>query len=151
MTKPKTRGGTVDRIWSVGLAATTALGIVGVVGVRTANDAQAAQDADTSVQSEQVALDLANYAAALEAQRVSLDNYRAQLEATAAQLSTAIAEFEQVQQGSAIPAGNKNSTKKANKAAQKNVVPQQAKPGAPTVLAAPPPAIVKPQATSKGS
>ena len=102
--KPRARQGGADKVWAVGLAGATCLGLVGAVGVRTAQEAAA-----EPVQSEeQMALStgaapqaiavassgltegqLDQYAQALENERLRLEAYHAELLDAAARLQEA--------------------------------------------------------------
>lgn len=177
--KSRTRGGSADKIWAVGLAGATCIGLVGTVGVRAAQDAAASTntpDPVVEVTSEagdatQAAVvsstglteqQLDEYARALEAERARLEAYHAELLDVAARLQESADAVAQAQ--GAIPA---STSKKAKKAAQPTTdVP--AKPSADTAPAAKPkaaaepaakpapkpaaaPQVAKPQAQTRGS
>jgi hypothetical protein len=102
--KPRARQGGADKVWAVGLAGATCLGLVGTVGVRTAQEAAA-----EPVRSEdQIALvsgappqaravsshgltegQLDQYAQALGNERLRLEAYHAELLDVAARLQEA--------------------------------------------------------------
>lgn len=93
--RPSRRLDTVpQRLLSLSLAVTTAVGLVGVLAVRSAQESAATQTSDEASDSgsqdvsttglTQAALD--DYAAQLEAERLRLKEYRAELVAVAADL-----------------------------------------------------------------
>lgn len=90
MTKPKSRGGTADKVWSIGLAGATCLGLVGLVGARTITEASAADPTEQAISSSGLTqADLDAYANVLDAQSAQLDSYRAQLIEAASHLQVA--------------------------------------------------------------
>ena len=168
--KPRSRQGAADKVWAVGLAGATCLGLVGVVGVRAAQDAAAEpvdQEAELVLSTtvgtppEESAVSssglteaqLDQYAQALEVERQRLEEYHAQLLDTAERLqesADAIAQSRNV-----VPARDASS---ANAPAK----PSDPKPSAPKPSAAKPaakpvpkpaaaPQVVAPQAQTRGS
>lgn len=124
--KPKkTRGGSADKVWAVGLAGATCLGLVGVVGARTAQDAAASpvQEDATLVLSTTSTMEavsssglteaqLDEYARALEAERVRLEAYHAELLDVAARLQHTADSVAQA--ATAVPAATKATQPKAS-------------------------------------
>lgn len=172
--KSRSRQGGADKIWAVGLAGATCIGLVGTVGVRAAQDAVASTntpDPVVEVTSEagdatQVAVvsstglteqQLDEYARALEAERVRLEAYHAELLDVAARLQESVDAVAQAQ--GAIPA---STSKKAKKVAQPvtdvpakpvdSAPAAQPKPAAkPAPKPAAAPQVAKPQAQTRGS
>ena len=132
-TKPRKRGGTADKAWSLGLAGATCLGLVGLVGARSITDAAASDTAPvadvSSTGLSQAELDA--YAASLNAQQVQLDAYRAQLVDVAQQLQ-AVADATTQSDATVIPVA-----KKKNKSATTTIVPAPRPQAAPQLQAAP--------------
>ena len=170
--KPRSRQGASDKIWAVGLAGATCIGLVGTIGVRAAQDAVASTNAadplveviSDATAASQVAVvtstglteqQLDEYARALEAERLRLEAYHAELLDVAARLQESVDAVAQAQ--GTIPA---STTKKAKKAAQpttdvpatNNAPAAQAKPAAkPVPKPAAAPLVTKPQAQTRGS
>lgn len=149
----RSRGGAADKIWAVGLAGATCVGLVGVVGVRTAQEAAAA--AQTSSSSAEAAASsqmsgavtssglteaqLDQYALALEGERARLAAYHAELLDAAARLQQAADALNQGRSGAAI-----TQTQPAAKPASKAAAQPVPKPAAA-------PQVAKPQAQTRGS
>ena len=112
--KPRSRQGASDKIWAVGLAGATCIGLVGTIGVRAAQDAVASTNAaDPAVEvisdataASQVAVvtstglteqQLDEYARALEAERLRLEAYHAELLDVAARLQESVDAVAQAQ------------------------------------------------------
>ena len=161
--KSRVRQGGADKVWAVGLAGATCLGLVGAVGVRTAQEAAA-----EPVQSEeQMALatgaapqaiavassgltegQLDQYAQALESERLRLEAYHAELLDAAARL----------QEAADAQAGAKEAAKPALKPASKPALKPASKPtpvptAVPTAVPKPAaaPQVAAPQAQTRGS
>ena len=134
-TPRKTRGGSADKVWAVGLAGATCLGLVGVVGVRSVEEAAAATPVQdeatlvltTSASSEAVSTSglteeqLDEDARALEVERLRLEAYHAELLDVAAQLQASADSIAQASKAapvssssSAKSTSNAKSTGKAN-------------------------------------
>ena len=144
MTRPsrsRSRGGSADKIWAVGLAGATCVGLVGVVGVRAAQDAAAQTPTPTSASTTTTAAStslsglteaqLDDYAQTLEGERVRLEAYHAELLETAARLQGAADVLNQGRSGAGLV-----------------TAPPAAKP-LPKPAAAP--QVAKPQAQTRGS
>lgn len=146
--KSRGRNSTSDKIWAVGLASATCVGLVGMIGVRAVADASEAQpEAGSEMSGQESQSQLDAYAAQLASERAALDSYRASLEATAVQIQEAANQLASVSDGSSANTvaiqGKKN---KKNKKAAANLAT------APVPIAAAPPAQrPAPQATSKSS
>lgn len=133
--KPRARQGGADKVWAVGLAGATCLGLVGAVGVRTAQEAAA-----EPVQSEEqvnLATDavpraiavsssgltegqLDQYAQALANERSRLEDYHAELLDTAARLQEA-ADAQARAQGAISAGASAVSSKSAAQSEQPSV------------------------------
>jgi hypothetical protein len=157
--KPRARQGGADKVWAVGLAGATCLGLVGAVGVRTAQEAAA-----EPVQSdEQMALttgaapqtiavassgltegQLDQYAQALENERLRLEAYHAELLDAAARLQAAA--DAQAGANEATAPASKPASKSASKPASK---PKPVPKPVPKPAAAP--QVAAPQAQTRGS
>ena len=169
--KPRSRQGAADKIWAIGLAGATCVGLVGTMGVRAAQEAVASTEvpdapsvtADYSEDASPVAAvtsaglsyeQLEQYARALEVERMRLDAYHQELLEVAAQLQGSADALSQA--GGTISA---STTKKAKKTAQSArqtspapiSQPEQVTPpkAAPKPAAAP--QVVQPQAQTRGS
>ena len=173
--KPRSRQGAADKIWAIGLAGATCVGLVGTMGVRAAQEAVASTEvsdapsvtADYSEDASAVAAvtsaglsyeQLEQYARALEVERMRLDAYHQELLEVAAQLQESADALSQT--GGTISA---STTKKAKKTAKKTAQsagqtspapisqPEQVTPpkAAPKPAAAP--QVVQPQAQTRGS
>lgn len=177
--KPRSRQGSADKIWAVGLAGATCVGLVGTLGVRVAQDAAAsttAPDPVVEVSSDATAVtsvavvsssglteeQLDEYARALEAERLRLEAYHAQLLDVAARLQESADSVAQAQ--GAVPASTSKKAKKANqpstdvptKPAAQSTPTAKPKPASkPAAKPAPKPAaapqVAKPQAQTRGS
>ena len=153
----RSRGGAADKIWAVGLAGATCVGLVGAVGVRTAHEAAAA--AQTSSSSTEAAASLQTsgavttsglteaqldeYALALEGERVRLEAYHAELLDAAARVQQAADALNQGRSGAATTQ-TQPAAKPASKAAAKPASKRVPKPAAA-------PQVAKPQAQTRGS
>lgn len=153
----RSRGGAADKIWAVGLAGATCVGLVGAVGVRTAQDAAAAAQvpASTEVTSASPQANVAvtssglteaqldEYALALEGERARLDAYHAELLDAAARLQEAADALNQGRSG-AVTTQAQSAAKPATEP-----VPKPASKPVPKPAAAP--QVAKPQAQTRGS
>ena len=157
----RSRGGAADKIWAVGLAGATCVGLVGTVGVRTAQEAAAAAQVPAStevtsaVSQASVAVtssglteaQLDEYALALEGERARLAAYHAELLDAAARLQQAADGLNQGRSG-AVTSQAQSASKPATKPASEPV-------GKPAVKPVPKPAaapqVAKPQAQTRGS
>ena len=169
--KPRSRQGAADKIWAIGLAGATCVGLVGTMGVRAAQEAVASTEvpdapsvtadysegasAAVAVTSAGLSYEqLEQYARALEVERMRLDAYHQELLEVAAQLQESADALSQT--GGTISA---SATKKAKKTAQSArqtspapiSQPEQVTPpkAAPKPAAAP--QVVQPQAQTRGS
>ena len=143
-TKARKRGGSADKVWAIGLAGATCVGLVGVIGVRAVSDA-AAQPVELEAQlianatpvsaTGLTEAELDEYAWSLAAERQRLLDYHQQLVDAAGELG--------------LVAGKKSDGKKKNKGSSaQSAVSGLVKP-APAAKRAP--KVVPPQAMSKGS
>ena len=179
--KSRSRQGASDKIWAVGLAGATCIGLVGTVGVRAAQDAAASTVVpDSGSVAEAVAgsaetgsatavsstglteAQLDQYARALEEERLRLEGYHAELLDAAARLQESVDAISQTQ--GVIPASTsananskKSKTEKSTADAPKASAAQpapvaQPKPAAkPVPKPAAAPQVAKPQAQTRGS
>ena len=167
--KGRSRQGAADKIWAVGLAGVTCVGLVGTMGVRVAQDAVASTkvpdttitDATADATSISVTTStglteqqLDQYARALEDERLRLEAYHAELLDAAAKLQQSADALSQNQ--NVVPAST--SSKKESKPAAQAQKPQTAnqaqkpKPAAkPVPKPAAAPQVSKPQAQTRGS
>ena len=164
-TTKKARGDTADKVWAVGLAGATCVGLVGLVGARSVEEAAAAtpvQDEATLVLTTSANFDavstsglteeqLDEYARALEVERLRLEAYHAELLAVAAALQESADSIAQA-------TGKGEVTSKPRQAAKPQVAVEpavepavQPKPVAKPAPAAKPAPQQAPQATTKGS
>jgi hypothetical protein len=156
--KGRSRQGAADKIWAVGLAGVTCVGLVGTMGVRVAQDAVASTNAaevvstETGMDATSVAVStssglteqqLDEYARALEAERLRLEAYHAELLDAAAKLQDSVSASSPSQ--NVVPA-RASSTKNKSKPAAK---PKPAAQPVPKPAAAP--QVAKPQAQTRGS
>ncbi len=127
------RQGTADKVWAVGLAGATCLGLVGVVGVRAVGDAAAAEPqvdmtavdtsangvADTTTAPVATSTSglteeqLDQYARALEVERAKLEAYHKELLDAAAKLQASADAMAKAGSGTTVPAKT-SSTKKSS-------------------------------------
>lgn len=142
-TKARKRGGSADKVWAIGLAGATCVGLVGVIGVRAVSDA-AAQPVELEAQliantkpvsaTGLTEAELDEYAWSLAAERQRLLDYHQQLVDAAGELG--------------VVAGKKSDGKKNKGSSAQSAVSGLVKP-APAAKRAP--KVVAPQAMSKGS
>lgn len=178
--KSRSRQGASDKIWAVGLAGATCIGLVGTVGVRAAQDAAASTAVpDSGSVVEAVAgsaetgsatavsstglteAQLDQYARALQEERVRLEAYHAELLNAAARLQESVDAISQAQ--GVIPASTstnatskqannkKSSNKKSNSDAPKASAAQPAPAAKPVPQPAAAPQVAKLQAQTRGS
>lgn len=167
--KSRSRQRTPDKIWAVGLAGATCVGLVGTMGVRVAQEAVAStevpdspavavayaedQPAVSGVTSSGLTYEqLDQYARALEVERMRLETYHQELLQVAARLQESADALSQA--GATIPA---NASKKAKKIAQaaRETSNASAAQGQQVTKPVPKPAaapqVVQPQAQTRGS
>ena len=167
--KSRSRQGAADKIWAVGLAGATCVGLVGTMGVRVAQEAVASTEVPDSpavavaYPEDQAAVSgvtssgltyeqLDQYARALEVERMRLDAYHQELLDVAARLQVSADSLSQG--GGTIPASASKKAKKIAQAARETsnlsvAQPAQAAKPAPQPAAAP--QVVQPQAQTRGS
>ena len=160
-TTTKARGGSADKVWAVGLAGATCVGLVGVVGARSVEEAVAAtpvQDEATLVLSSTSLTQpvsstglteeqLDEYARALDVERTRLEAYHAELLDVAAALQESADSLAQA--SSAVPASGTSkgkATSEAKTASQPQPVGQPQPPEQPVAQPKP---VIKPAPASK--
>lgn len=160
----RSRGGAADKIWAVGLAGATCVGLVGTLGLRTAQEATAAAQtppatADPSASSQMAVAvsssglteaQLDDYALALEGERARLESYHAELLNAASRLQQAPDALNQGRVGAVPTSGTKAKKAKTPKAgAVAGVTTRPVSKPVPQPAAAP--QVAKPQAQTRGS
>ena len=165
------RQGTADKVWAVGLAGATCLGLVGVVGVRAVGDAAAAEPqidmtavdssangvVDTATASVATSTSglteeqLDQYARALEVERAKLEAYHKELLDAAAKLQASADAMAKAGSGTTVPAkassskkSSSNQNSSAPQASNKAQSAQPAQPAPKTVTKPAPKPAVKP-------
>jgi hypothetical protein len=143
--KARARQGAADKIWAVGLAGITCVGLVGTMGVRLAQEAAAGTNVPESVSAPSgeptdaasvatstglTEQQLDDYARALEQERLRLEAYHAQLLDAAAKLQRSGDTASQSE--NVIPASASSAKKKPKPLPKPAAAPQVAKPQAQT-------------------
>lgn len=163
--KSRSRQGASDKIWAVGLAGATCIGLVGTVGVRAAQDAAASTvvpesgsvaeavagsaetgSATTVSSAGLTEAQLDQYARALEEERVRLEAYHAELLDAAARLQESVDAMSQAQGVIPASASANAKSKQANDKASKNKKPTAE---APQTSAAQPTPVAQPKPAAK--
>ena len=156
--KSRSRQSSADKVWAVGLAGATCLGLVGTMGFRAAQEAVASTDVpdapsaaaaypqdksdSSSVASARLTYEqLDQYARALEVERMRLDAYRQELLEASARLQNSADALSKA--GATAPGGVSKKAKKIAQSARENPK-SRPKPAAA-------PQVVKPQAQTRGS
>jgi len=173
--KGRSRQGAADKIWAVGLAGVTCVGLVGTMGVRVAQDAVASTNVpdttitDTTADATSISVttstglteqQLDEYARALEDERLRLEAYHAELLDAAAKLQQSVDALAQNQNVVPASAPSKKKSKQPAQAqepkpaAQPQTATQAQKPkpaAKPVPKPAAAPQVSKPQAQTRGS